>query len=269
MARGHTGLVVLMTALGPVLLASASTVTVQFDRPEAHPGETVRLLVSGTADPPADTVIFALSMTTPGSLPEPAPGPTWNDSSSWSPPWNAGPGDTNADGTVDFKDYLTLKSHLGMSGQTWEDGDFDADGDVDRDDLLSLQVNFGVYQRFAVVSQDNDVLLCQAFGWNRTFGSGLIATLDMVIPDDGSYTGGEVLGISVDTAQFASLGIPEVLLPGNLGSDDLLIVVDVPPALDASLDTIQTAPEPATMLLLAPAACLLLRRRKRQGEELL
>ena len=53
------------------------------------------------------------------------------------------PGDTDRDGNVDCRDYLTLKGHLGTpGGAEWRHGDFDGDGDVDRADFLALQEGF-------------------------------------------------------------------------------------------------------------------------------
>ena len=56
----------------------------------------------------------------------------------------APPGDANADGGVDFLDYLTVKAHLvTAAGASWEQGDADCDGDVDADDLEALESAFG------------------------------------------------------------------------------------------------------------------------------
>jgi len=53
------------------------------------------------------------------------------------------PGDTNADGTVDFTDLLTLAQHYGAAGADWQQGDFDASGNVDFGDLLTLAQHYG------------------------------------------------------------------------------------------------------------------------------
>ena len=53
------------------------------------------------------------------------------------------PGDTNADGTVNFTDLLTLAQHYGAAGADWQQGDFDASGTVDFSDLLTLAQHYG------------------------------------------------------------------------------------------------------------------------------
>jgi hypothetical protein len=53
------------------------------------------------------------------------------------------PGDTNADGTVNFTDLLTLAQHYGAGGADWQQGDFDASGTVDFSDLLTLAQHYG------------------------------------------------------------------------------------------------------------------------------
>ena len=51
-------------------------------------------------------------------------------------------GDADGDGDVGFRDYLTVKGHLGMSGAQWRHGDFDGDALVGRSDLLVLRAGF-------------------------------------------------------------------------------------------------------------------------------
>ena len=52
-------------------------------------------------------------------------------------------GDADLDGTVDHRDYLLVKDHLGAPADGWAAGDFDYDGDTDGLDLLALEGNFG------------------------------------------------------------------------------------------------------------------------------
>jgi hypothetical protein len=51
------------------------------------------------------------------------------------------PGDTNADGDVDFADFVTLSAHFGQAG-TRRGGDFDGNGLVDFADFVLLAENF-------------------------------------------------------------------------------------------------------------------------------
>ena len=53
------------------------------------------------------------------------------------------PGDTNADGKVDFADLVTLAGHYGQLNATWQEGDFNADGTVDFGDLVTLAAHYG------------------------------------------------------------------------------------------------------------------------------
>jgi hypothetical protein len=62
------------------------------------------------------------------------------------------PGDTNADGKVDFTDLLTLAQHYGQSGATWQQGDFNASGTVDFADLLALAQHYGQSQAAGAVT---------------------------------------------------------------------------------------------------------------------
>ena len=52
------------------------------------------------------------------------------------------PGDTNADGEVNFLDFLQLANAFGKPGD-WTDGDFDNNGQVDFLDFLALAQQFG------------------------------------------------------------------------------------------------------------------------------
>lgn len=52
-------------------------------------------------------------------------------------------GDTNVNGEVDFRDFVTLSNHFNMSG-TWADGDFDGNGQVEFRDFNGLSTNFGM-----------------------------------------------------------------------------------------------------------------------------
>jgi hypothetical protein len=57
-------------------------------------------------------------------------------------------GDTNLDGTVDFRDFLSFVQNYGTTrGGTWDDGDFNYDGRVDSLDLNLLLRNFGINGR--------------------------------------------------------------------------------------------------------------------------
>lgn len=51
-------------------------------------------------------------------------------------------GDSNADGVVDFADFLVMSSNFGSTGD-WESGDFTNDGMVTFGDFLGLSQNFG------------------------------------------------------------------------------------------------------------------------------
>ena len=48
----------------------------------------------------------------------------------------------NADGSVNFTDFLVLSQNFGSSGN-WDDGDFSNDGMVTFGDFLDLSDNFG------------------------------------------------------------------------------------------------------------------------------
>ena len=63
------------------------------------------------------------------------------------------PGDTNADGKVDFTDLVALARHYGSSAATWQEGDFNADGTVGFDDLVLLARDYGQGISPAQVSQ--------------------------------------------------------------------------------------------------------------------
>ena len=52
-------------------------------------------------------------------------------------------GDTNADGEVNFSDFLIISRHFGSSGD-WDRGDFDDDGRITFSDFLAMSKNFGV-----------------------------------------------------------------------------------------------------------------------------
>ena len=53
------------------------------------------------------------------------------------------PGDADSDGVLDFRDYLTIKLHLGAEGEAgWPEGNFGFDSSVDRTDLMALVDNF-------------------------------------------------------------------------------------------------------------------------------
>lgn len=52
-------------------------------------------------------------------------------------------GDTNLDGKVTFGDYQRLEVGFGTANPSWANGDFDADGDVDFDDFMVLYGNYG------------------------------------------------------------------------------------------------------------------------------
>ena len=52
------------------------------------------------------------------------------------------PGDSNADGRVDFADFLILSGAFGTRG-SWQTGDFDGDGWVGFSDFLVLSGSFG------------------------------------------------------------------------------------------------------------------------------
>ena len=54
----------------------------------------------------------------------------------------AQPGDVNADGSVNFADFLVLSQNFGSNG-SWPDGDFGNDGMVSFSDFLDLSENFG------------------------------------------------------------------------------------------------------------------------------
>jgi Tol biopolymer transport system component len=51
-------------------------------------------------------------------------------------------GDANADGRVDFADFVALSGNFGRQGVGWEHGDFDGDGDVDFADFVILSNNY-------------------------------------------------------------------------------------------------------------------------------
>ena len=51
-------------------------------------------------------------------------------------------GDTNTDGAVDFRDFLTLSRNFGTAG-SWRDGNFGNDETVDFQDFLIFSDNFG------------------------------------------------------------------------------------------------------------------------------
>lgn len=52
-------------------------------------------------------------------------------------------GDVNADGTVDFSDFLVISANFGRGAAAWSHGDFDCDGKVGFSDFLRLSSNFG------------------------------------------------------------------------------------------------------------------------------
>ena len=52
-------------------------------------------------------------------------------------------GDTDLDGDVDFRDFLTLARNFGAATTNWSDGDFDGNGEVDIADFVALRGNFG------------------------------------------------------------------------------------------------------------------------------
>ncbi|MDB5327202.1 MAG: exsH 1 [Phycisphaerales bacterium] len=58
------------------------------------------------------------------------------------PPVVPPPGDFNADGKIDFNDFLVLQNHFNLPG-TYSDGDADGNGLVDFNDFLILQNHFG------------------------------------------------------------------------------------------------------------------------------
>ena len=64
-------------------------------------------------------------------------------------------GDANNDGTVDQNDFFVVSFNFGLTGETtWEQGDFDANGIVDFKDFLGLAINFdGALQAAAAVPE--------------------------------------------------------------------------------------------------------------------
>lgn len=52
-------------------------------------------------------------------------------------------GDTNADGVLNFADFLILAENFGQEGAAWSAGDFDFDELVDFNDFLLLAMNYG------------------------------------------------------------------------------------------------------------------------------
>ena len=73
-------------------------------------------------------------------------------------------GDTDADGEVNFLDFLALADNFGKDGG-WQQGDFDGNGTVDFPDFLALAENFGqsVPAAAAAVPEPTGMLLA-AFG---------------------------------------------------------------------------------------------------------
>ena len=54
------------------------------------------------------------------------------------------PGDWDADGDVDYDDYVAARSGFGGTNMTWQGGDGDGDGDADHWDYLALKRHFGL-----------------------------------------------------------------------------------------------------------------------------
>ena len=79
------------------------------------------------------------------------------------------PGDANADGVVDFSDYIILESNFGKCGNASQ-GDFTGDGKVDFDDYLVLESNFGVAA--AVPEPTTMTIICLAAVAIRTSRGG-------------------------------------------------------------------------------------------------
>ncbi len=52
------------------------------------------------------------------------------------------PGDANADGTVNFRDYIVLEANFGKTGTSFSQGDFNADQKVDFKDYVILESHF-------------------------------------------------------------------------------------------------------------------------------
>jgi fibronectin-binding autotransporter adhesin len=52
-------------------------------------------------------------------------------------------GDANLDGTVNTEDFTKFSSHLGQSGQSWDDGDFNYDGTVNTEDFTLFSHDLG------------------------------------------------------------------------------------------------------------------------------
>ncbi len=67
-------------------------------------------------------------------------------------------GDTDSDGDVDFKDFLTLSANFGNPGD-WEDGSFNYDNDVGFNDFLALSANFGQTANAAAVPEPSSLML--------------------------------------------------------------------------------------------------------------
>jgi hypothetical protein len=61
----------------------------------------------------------------------------------------AGPGDTNANGVIDFADFQIMEQNLGRTGARWSQGDFNEDGIVDTADYALLMKNYSRQQSSA------------------------------------------------------------------------------------------------------------------------
>ena len=97
------------------------------------------------------------------------------------------PGDTDLNGRVEMKDFLTLSANFGQNGG-WAQGDSDASGHIDFADFLALSANFGESSVAASVPEPSSIpclLFLAAFAsksWRSRIHRGEAAPVNSQLP---------------------------------------------------------------------------------------
>ena len=84
-------------------------------------------------------------------------------------------GDANLDGTVDFADFLALKTNWQQSGRWWTQGDFTGDGTVNLQDLQVLQgkIDTSGFSPAQLSEYNSFISYATSGTTNSTIGTGL------------------------------------------------------------------------------------------------
>jgi hypothetical protein len=124
----------------PVLTSAA------YDASGAYLGGQTFTVNVDTPEDPGTVAVYTAGMTgffaavNAGNAPPAYPLPIL---ASFDEVFGAIPGDVNADGTVNFSDYLLLSQNFGGTNKSWGQGDLNMDGTVYFSDYLVLSQNFG------------------------------------------------------------------------------------------------------------------------------